>query len=103
MGWWKSQPRSALPRRDGTLEPYDQFVVLEKRDGLYAIAWKSSLLDGKIVDLKIGDSDNDDRDELILCLRNRSGSPDSTIRGYKNIWISDFEKPSFFLKTRFLP
>ena len=52
----------------------DQFVILEKRDGLYTIAWRSPLFDGKIVDLKIGDADNDDRDELIICLRSRGGS-----------------------------
>ena len=62
------------PAERRNVEPYDQFVVLERRDGLYTVAWKSPLLDGKIVDLKIDDSDNDDRDELILCLRNRSGS-----------------------------
>jgi hypothetical protein len=52
----------------------DQFVILESRQGLYTIAWKSPLIDGKIVDLKIDDVDNDDRNEVILCLRNRNGS-----------------------------
>ena len=52
----------------------DQFVVLENRHGVYTIVWKSPLLDGKIVDLKIDDADNDDRNEVILCLRNRSGT-----------------------------
>ena len=52
----------------------DQFVILENRHGLYTIVWKSPLLNGKIVDLKIDDADNDDRDELILCLRSRSGT-----------------------------
>ena len=55
-------------------ELHDRFVILEKRHGLYTIAWRSPLLDGKIVDLKIDDADNDDRDELVLCLRNRNGS-----------------------------
>ena len=52
----------------------DQFVILGNRHGLYTIVWKSPLLDGKIVDLKIDDADNDDRNEVVLCLRNRSGS-----------------------------
>ena len=52
----------------------DQFVILENRHGLYTIVWKSPLLDGKIVDLKIDDADNDDRNEVVLCLRNRNGS-----------------------------
>lgn len=55
-------------------EPHDQFVILGKRHGLYTIAWRSPLFDGKIVDLKIDDADNDDKNELILCLRSRSGS-----------------------------
>ncbi|MDE0043375.1 MAG: hypothetical protein OXT74_15155, partial [Candidatus Poribacteria bacterium] len=52
----------------------DQFVILENRHGLYTIVWKSPLLDGKIVDLKIDDADNDDSNEVVLCLRNRRGS-----------------------------
>lgn len=55
-------------------ELQDQFVILGKKEGLYTIAWKSPLFDGKIIDLKIDDADNDDRNEVILCLRNRSGS-----------------------------
>ena len=55
-------------------ELHDQFAILERRGGLYTIAWESPLIDGKIVDMKINDADNDDRDELIVCLRNRSGS-----------------------------
>lgn len=55
-------------------ELYDQFVILGNRQGLYTIAWRSPLFDGKIVDLKIDDADNDDRNEVVLCLRNRSGS-----------------------------
>ncbi len=53
---------------------YDQFAILGEGEGLYTIAWKSPLLDGKIVDLKIDDADNDDRNEVVLCIRNRSGS-----------------------------
>ncbi len=62
------------PAEVGSGEPQDQFVILKSRQGLYTIAWKSPLIDGKIVDLKIDDADNDDRNEVILCLRNRNGS-----------------------------
>ena len=62
------------PAEVGNGEPQDQFVILESRQGLYTIAWRSPLIDGKIVDLKIDDADNDDRNEVILCLRNRNGS-----------------------------
>ncbi len=62
------------PAEVGNSETQDQFVILENRQGLYNIAWRSPLIDGKIVDLKIDDADNDDRNEVILCLRNRSGS-----------------------------
>ena len=55
-------------------EFYEQFVILEKTDNLYAAAWKSPPLEGKIVDLKIADVDNDDQNELIICLQNRKGS-----------------------------
>ena len=57
---------------DGEL--YDQFVILEKKSELYTVGWTSNFLNGKIVDLKIGDANNDDRNELILVLRNRQGS-----------------------------
>ncbi len=57
---------------DGEL--YDQFVILEKKSDLYTVGWTSNFLNGKIVDLKIGDADNDDQNELILALRNRQGS-----------------------------
>ena len=71
-----SEIATTLSTPDGVQdgEFHDQFVILERRQGLYNIAWKSPLFDGKIVDLKIDDSDNDDRDELILCLRSRNGS-----------------------------
>lgn len=55
-------------------ELYDQFVILEKKSDLYTVGWTSNFLNGKIVDLKIGDADNDDQNELILALRNRQGS-----------------------------
>ena len=54
--------------------PQDQFVILGKMHGLYTIAWRSPLFDGKIVDMKIDDADNDDKNELILCWRSLSGS-----------------------------
>ena len=36
--------------------------------------WRSPLLNGQIVDMKIADADNDDLPELIICLRNQKGS-----------------------------
>ncbi|MFB3041571.1 MAG: FG-GAP repeat protein [Candidatus Poribacteria bacterium] len=58
----------------GVGEIYDQFIILKKKDELYEVDWTSPLFEGKIVDLTIGDADNDDQNELILCLRNRQGS-----------------------------
>ena len=55
-------------------ELYDPFVILEKQNDLYADRWKSPPLEGKIVDLKIADADNDDQNELIVCLQSRKGS-----------------------------
>lgn len=52
----------------------DRFVILEERDGLYTIVWMGPSFEGKIVDLKIDDADNDDKHELVICLRNLSGS-----------------------------
>ena len=52
----------------------DQFIILERKGDLYVEGWKSPLLDGQIVDMKIADADNDDREELIVCLRSRKGS-----------------------------
>ena len=57
-----------------TLEFSDQFIILEKKGDLYAEGWRSPLLDGRIVDMKIADADNDDLPELIVCLRNQKGS-----------------------------
>jgi hypothetical protein len=54
--------------------PYDGFIILEKRSNLYTVGWTSPLFEGKIIDLKIADADNDDRDELIVCLRTQKGS-----------------------------
>ena len=57
-----------------TLEFSDQFIILEQKGDLYIEGWRSPLLDGQIVDLKIADADNDDLSELIVCLRNQKGS-----------------------------
>ena len=57
-----------------TLELSDQFIILEKKGDLYVEGWRSPLLDGQIVDMKIADADNDDRSELIVCLRSQRGS-----------------------------
>ena len=56
------------------LEFSDQFIILEQKGDLYVEGWRSSLLDGRIVDMKIADADNDDLPELIICLRNQKGS-----------------------------
>ena len=57
-----------------TLEFSDQFIILEQKGDLYVEAWRSPLLDGRIVDMKIADADNDDLLELVICLRNQKGS-----------------------------
>ena len=57
-----------------TLELSDQFIILEKKGDLYVEGWRSPLLDGQIVDMKIADADNDDLPELIICLRSQKGS-----------------------------
>ena len=57
-----------------TLEFSDQFIILEQKGDLYVEGWRSPLLDGQIVDMKIADADNDDLPELIVCLRNQKGS-----------------------------
>ena len=57
-----------------TLEFSDQFIILEQKGDLYVEGWRSPLLDGRIVDMKIADADNDDLPELIVCLRNQKGS-----------------------------
>ena len=57
-----------------TLEFSDQFIILEQKGDLYVEAWRSPLLDGRIVDMKIADADNDDLPELIVCLRSQKGS-----------------------------
>ena len=57
-----------------TLEFSDQFIILERKGDLYVEGWRSPLLDGRIVDMKIADADNDDLPELIVCLRNQKGS-----------------------------
>ena len=57
-----------------TLEFSDQFIILERKGELYVEGWRSPLLDGQIVDMKIADADNDDLPELIVCLRSRKGS-----------------------------
>ena len=57
-----------------TLEFSDQFIILEKKGYLYVEGWRSPLLDGQIVDMKIADADNDDLPELIVCLRNQKGT-----------------------------
>ena len=56
------------------LEFADQFIILEQKGDLHVEGWRSPLLDGRIVDLKIADADNDDLPELIVCLRNQKGS-----------------------------
>ena len=57
-----------------TLEFSDQFIILEQKGDLYVESWRSPLLDGQIVDMKIADADNDDLSELIVCLRSQKGS-----------------------------
>ncbi len=57
-----------------TLEFSDQFIILEQKGDLYVEGWRSPLLGGQIVDLKIADADNDDLTELIICLRSQEGS-----------------------------
>ena len=57
-----------------TLEFSDQFIILEQKGDLYVEGWRSPLLDGRIVDMKIADADNDDLPELIVCLRDQKGS-----------------------------
>ena len=57
-----------------TLEFSDQFIILEQKGDLYVEGWRSPLLDGRIVDMKIADADNDDLPELIICLRSQEGS-----------------------------
>ena len=57
-----------------TLEFSDQFIILEQKGDLYVEGWRSPLLDGRIVDMKIADADNDDLPELIVCLRSQKGS-----------------------------
>ena len=57
-----------------TLEFSDQFIILEQKGDLYVEAWRSPLLSGQIVDMKIADADNDDLPELIVCLRSQEGS-----------------------------
>ncbi len=56
------------------LELSDQFIILERKGDLYVEGWRSPLLDGQIVDMKIADADNDDQPELIVCLRSQKGS-----------------------------
>lgn len=56
------------------LELSDQFIILEQKGELYVEGWRSPLLDGQIIDMKIADADNDDLSELIVCLRNQKGS-----------------------------
>ena len=57
-----------------TFEFSDQFIILEQKGELYVEGWRSPLLDGQIVDMKIADADNDDLHELIVCLRSQKGS-----------------------------
>ena len=57
-----------------TLEFSDQFIILEQKGDLYVEGWRSPLLNGQIMDMKIADADNDDLPELIVCLRNKKGS-----------------------------
>ena len=57
-----------------TLEFSDQFIILEQKGDLYVEGWRSPLLNGQIMDMKIADPDNDDLPELIVCLRNQKGS-----------------------------
>ena len=57
-----------------TLEFSDQFIILEQKGDLYVEGWRSPLVDGRIVDMKIADADNDDLPELVVCLRNQKGS-----------------------------
>ncbi len=57
-----------------TLEFSDQFIILEQKGDLYVEGWRSPLVDGRIVDMKIADADNDNLPELVVCLRNQKGS-----------------------------
>ena len=57
-----------------TLEFADQFIILEQKGDLYVEGWRSPLLKGQIVDMKIADADNDDLPELVVCLRSQKGS-----------------------------
>jgi hypothetical protein len=57
-----------------TLEFSDQFIILEQKGDLYVEGWRSPLLGGQIVDMKIADADNDDLPELVVCLHNEQGS-----------------------------
>ena len=57
-----------------SVELVDQFILLQRKRNLYVEAWRSPTLEGQIVDMKIADADNDDRNELIICLRIRRGS-----------------------------
>ena len=57
-----------------TREFSDQIIILEQKGDLYVEGWRSPLLDGQIVDMKIADADNDDLPELIVCLRGPEGS-----------------------------
>ncbi len=57
-----------------TRELSDQFIILQQKGDLYVEAWRSPLLDGQILDMKIADVDNDDLPELVLCLRGQKGS-----------------------------
>ena len=57
-----------------TREFSDQFIILEQKGDLYVEGWRSPLLDGQIVDMKIADADNDDLPELVVCLRGPEGS-----------------------------
>ncbi|MCZ6679795.1 MAG: hypothetical protein O7E52_21395, partial [Candidatus Poribacteria bacterium] len=66
-----STPSKELP---DALAFFDQFIILERKGELYVESWKSPWLEGKIVDMKIADADNDDRNELTVCLRGRRGS-----------------------------
>ncbi len=57
-----------------TLDFSDQFIILEQKGDLYVEAWRSPLLNGQIMDMKIADADNDDLPELVVCLRSQKGS-----------------------------
>ena len=56
-----------------SIELFDQFILLQRKGDLYVEAWRSLRLEGQIMDMKIADADNDDRNELIICLKNSAG------------------------------